>query len=167
MADGFYGSGHDVLLTGLDTPEAALQARKAAAAGKRVKYVHYDHKDGCALAPEICLGTAYFNWAPVYREAVEGARAGKYASAFVWKGPDFRDLNGEASVVGFLPGAALGEAKAQLGAFVLELARGLELFKGPLRFQDGTVFLKDGEVATDHQIWYLPQLVQGITGPSK
>lgn len=167
MADDFYRSGHDVLVTGLDTPAAALQAKKAAAAGKRVKYVHYDRKDGCELAPDICLGVAYYNWTPLYREVIEKARAGKYTSEFVWQGPDFRDLNGEASVIGFLPGAALGEAKAQLGAFVVELARGLELFKGPLRFQDGSEFLKDGETATDRQIWYLPQLVRGITGPSK
>ncbi|WP_437581013.1 BMP family lipoprotein [Sorangium sp. So ce887] len=167
VADDFYSSGFDVLMTGLDTPEAALQAKKASGAGKRVKYVHYDHKAGCDLAPGICLGVAYYNWAPLYRSAIEKARAGKYTSEFVWEGPDFRDLNGEASVVGFLPGAALGERKAQLGAFVLSLANGLDLFKGPLKFQDGTDFLKDGETATPQQIWYLPQLVRGITGPSK
>ncbi|WP_437311384.1 BMP family lipoprotein [Sorangium sp. So ce388] len=167
VADDFYSSGFDVLLTGLDTPEAALQAKKASGAGKQVKYVHYDHKAGCDLAPEICLGVAYYNWAPLYRDAIEKSRGGKYTSEFVWQGPDFRDLNGEASVVGFVPGDALGERKAQLGAFVVALANGLELFKGPLKFQDGTEFLKDGEAATPQQIWYLPQLVKGITGPSK
>ncbi|WP_437664358.1 BMP family lipoprotein [Sorangium sp. So ce1182] len=167
VADDFYSSGFDVLLTGLDTPEAALQAKKASGAGKQVKYVHYDHKAGCDLAPEICLGVAYYNWAPLYRDAIEKSRAGKYTSEFVWQGPDFRDLNGEASVVGFVPGNALGERKAQIGAFVIALANGLELFKGPLKFQDGTEFLKDGEAATPQQIWYLPQLVKGITGPSK
>ncbi|AUX32386.1 hypothetical protein SOCE836_045230 [Sorangium cellulosum] len=167
VADDFYSSGFDVLLTGLDTPEAALQAKKASGAGKKVKYVHYDHKAGCDLAPDICLGVAYYNWAPLYRDAIEKVRAGKYTSEFVWEGPDFRDLNGDASVVGFLPGNALGERKAQLGAFVLTLANGLDLWKGPLKFQDGTDFLKDGEAATPQQIWYLPQLVQGITGPSK
>ncbi|WP_441286585.1 BMP family lipoprotein [Sorangium sp. KYC3313] len=167
VSDDFIGGGFDVLMTGLDTPEAALQAKKASGAGKKVKYVHYDHRAGCDLAPEICLGVAYYNWAPLYRDAIEKARAGKYASEFVWRGPDFRDLNGASSVVGFGPGAALGEAQAPLGAFVIELANGLDLFKGPLKFQDGTEFLKDGEAATPQQIWYLPQLVRGITGPSK
>ncbi|WP_437682730.1 BMP family lipoprotein [Sorangium sp. So ce131] len=167
VADDFYGSGFDVLLTGLDTPEAAIQAKKAAAAGKKVKYVHYDHKAGCDLAPDICLGVAYYNWTPLYREAIEKARAGKYTSEFVWAAPDLKDLNGEASVIGFLPGPALGEQKAQLDAFIQALAGGLDLFKGPLKYQDGADFLKDGEPATPQQIWYLPQLVQGITGPSK
>ena len=33
-------------------------------------------------------------------------------------------------------------------------------------FQDGSVFLKDGETATDPQIWYLPQLLEGMEGQS-
>jgi simple sugar transport system substrate-binding protein len=37
---------------------------------------------------------------------------------------------------------------------------------GPLDYQDGTVFLKKGEVATDKQIWYLQQLLKGMTGQS-
>ncbi len=41
------------------------------------------------------------------------------------------------------------------------------LFKGPLNFQDGSAYLKDGEVATDEQIWYFPQLLEGMEGPSE
>jgi simple sugar transport system substrate-binding protein len=167
VADDFYNSGFDVLMTGLDTPEAAMQAKKASEGGKKVKFVHYDHKAGCDLAPDLCLGVAYYNWAPVYRDAIEKARAGKYVSEFVWVGPDFRDLNSESSSVGFLPGGALGASKAELDQFIKELAGGLELYKGPLQFQDGTDFLKAGESATPQQIWYLPQLLQGITGSSK
>jgi simple sugar transport system substrate-binding protein len=40
------------------------------------------------------------------------------------------------------------------------------LWKGPLNLQDKTVYLKDGETATDQQIWYLPQLLQGMQGQS-
>jgi len=32
--------------------------------------------------------------------------------------------------------------------------------------QDGTAYLKDGEVATDQQVWYLPQLLEGMEGQS-
>lgn len=164
VADDFYTSGFDVLITGLDTPEAAVQAKKASDGGKRARFVHYDHKAGCDLAPDLCLGVAYYNWTAPYRDAIEKARAGKYVSEFVWAGPDFRDLNGEASVVGFLPGPALKEQKAELDEFIRALGGGLELFKGPLQFQDGAEFLKAGEVATPQQIWYLPKLLGGITG---
>jgi simple sugar transport system substrate-binding protein len=167
VADDYYNGGFDVVMTGLDTPEAAVQAKKAAAGGKKARYVHYDHKSGCDLVPDQCLGVVYYNWAPLYRDIVEKSRAGKYVSEFVWKGPDYADLNGESSVVGFLPGGALGAQKAQLDEFIKALAGGLDLFKGPLQFQDGTDFLKADETATPQQIWYLPQLVKGITGKSK
>ena len=36
----------------------------------------------------------------------------------------------------------------------------------PLNLQDGTVYLADGVVATDQQIWYLPQLLEGMEGQS-
>jgi len=53
-------------------------------------------------------------------------------------------------------------------AFVKGLADGsISLFKGPLNFQDGKVYLKEGETATDLQVWYLPQLLKGMEGPSK
>jgi simple sugar transport system substrate-binding protein len=52
--------------------------------------------------------------------------------------------------------------------FIKGLADGsIHLFKGPLQFQDGKVYLKEGEVAPDLQIWYLPQLLKGMEGPSK
>jgi len=167
VADDFYNGGFDVLMTGLDTPEAAVEAKKASGSGKKVKFVHYDHKAGCDLAPALCLGVAYYNWAPLYRDIVDKAMAGKYVSEFVWKSPDYNDLNGESSVVGFLPGPALGAQKAELDEFIKALAGGLSLFKGPLKLQSGGEYLKAGETATPQQIWYLPELLQGITGTGK
>jgi simple sugar transport system substrate-binding protein len=51
-------------------------------------------------------------------------------------------------------------------AFIAELAGGLNLWTGPLNFQDGSAFLAEGETATDQQIWYLPQLLEGMEGQS-
>ena len=57
-------------------------------------------------------------------------------------------------------------AEGKLDEFIAELAGGLNLFTGPLNLQDGTPHLADGEVATDQQIWYLPQLLEGMEGQS-
>ena len=46
------------------------------------------------------------------------------------------------------------------------LTGGLNLFVGPLNLQDGKAYLKEGEKATDQQIWYLPQLLEGMEGQS-
>lgn len=57
------------------------------------------------------------------------------------------------------------ENKAKLDAFVADLGSGkVNLFTG-LNYQDGKPFLKDGEKATDKQIWSLEQLLQGNGRP--
>jgi simple sugar transport system substrate-binding protein len=64
-------------------------------------------------------------------------------------------------------GAALSaDAATAVDKFISELAGGLNLWKGPLNLQDGTAYLKDGETATPQQIWYLPQLLEGMIGQS-
>jgi simple sugar transport system substrate-binding protein len=35
-----------------------------------------------------------------------------------------------------------------------------------MNLQDGTVYLADGQVATDQEVWYLPQLMEGMEGQS-
>lgn len=44
--------------------------------------------------------------------------------------------------------------------------KGLNLWKGPIKLQDGSVYLDKGQAATDQQIWYLPQLLEGMQGQS-
>jgi simple sugar transport system substrate-binding protein len=62
--------------------------------------------------------------------------------------------------------ALSADASAKLDEFISALAGGFNLWTGPINLQDGTVYLADGEVATDQQIWYLPQLLQGMEGQS-
>jgi len=110
----------------------------------------------------------YFNWGPFYLRWIQAYLDGKYESAFEWLGPDWKDINNpDTSYVGFVKGPALSEDNAKLvDKFIEELGGGLNLWKGPLNLQDGTQYLKDGEVATDQQIWYLPQLLEGMEGQS-
>jgi simple sugar transport system substrate-binding protein len=57
---------------------------------------------------------------------------------------------------------------SQLDEFIAGLADGsIKLYMGPLNYQDGTVFLAEGEEATDEQIWYTEQLLEGMEGPSE
>jgi simple sugar transport system substrate-binding protein len=168
VADDFYNGGFDVVMSGIDTPEAAVQGKKAAQAGKKVKFVHYDLKTGCDLAPDICLGVPFYNWALPYTKAIKEAIGGKVPNEFVWLGPDWQDINADASMIGFLPGKALGENKAPLDTFIKGLGDGsINLYKGPIKLQDGTEYVKAGATATEQEIWYLPQLLQGMEGPSK
>jgi simple sugar transport system substrate-binding protein len=72
------------------------------------------------------------------------------------------------TAIGYLSGPGMtDEARPMLEAFIDELAGGLNLWTGPLNFQDGSTFLAEGETATDEQIWYLEQLLEGMEGRSE
>ena len=99
---------------------------------------------------------------------IQSVQDGKYTRQFVWASPDWKDINNaDTSVVGFKKSDGLSaDASAKLDSFISELAGGLNLFTGPMNYQDGTVFLKDGEVATDQQIWYMLANIQPlVTAP--
>lgn len=169
VANDFINSGSDVLLSGIDTTEATVEANKATEAGKPVFAIPYDFKDACAQAEKVCLGVPYFNWGPSYVKLLSDVQAGTFKQAWDWLGPDPADINNpDTSIVGFVPGAALSaENKTKLDEFTAMLLDGeLNLFTGPLNYQDGTVFVADGETADDNKIWYTEQLLEGIVGQS-
>ena len=168
VADDFYSGDFEVVLSGIDTTEVMAQARKQAAAGKAVWASPYDYVDACGEAPEICLGVPYSNWGPDYMRHIQAAIAGTWKPAFDWSGPDWKDVNNpDTSAIGFRKGEGLSaDAASKLDLFIKELADGLNLWAGPLTFQDGSVYLKEGETATDRQVWYLPQLLKGMEGQS-
>ena len=170
VAADFFNTGHDVVISGIDTTEGLIEANKMAKAGKKVWAVQYDYKGACQEGPDVCLGVPYFNWGPAYVKAVKLVIDGKWAQYWEWNGPDWKEINNaDTSAVGFVKGKALSQENAEkLDTFIKGLADGsIHLFKGPLQFQDGKVYLKEGEVATDLQVWYLPQLLKGMDGPKK
>jgi simple sugar transport system substrate-binding protein len=168
VADDFFNSGYDVVMSGIDTTEALTEAKKLHDAGKAVLAVSYDYKNNCSTAPDVCVGVPYFNWGPGIKAQVQKAESGTFKQDWQWLPPDWTNINNpDTSATGFTKGQALSSAaSAQVDQFVKELAGGLNLWKGPLNLQDGTTYLTSGTAATDQQIWYLPQLVQGMDGQS-
>ncbi len=165
----FLDGGADVVISGIDTTEALVRAGQRAAADENVWAVPYDYEDACAEAPSICLGVPFFNWGPTYVDIAESVIADEFEAEWVWFGPDWDDLNNlDTTGVGYEFGEGLTEdERARLQEFIDGLASGdIELFTGPLNWQDGTEFLGDGEEATDFDIWYAEQLLEGIEGAS-
>lgn len=168
VADDFYTNGYDVVISGIDSTEAVTEAAKFRAQGSDVYAVQYDYKAACDVAADACLGVPYFNWGVAILPMVQSVIDGTYTRQFVWQAPDWTDINNvDTSMIGFQKSAGLSEENsALLDQFISELAGGLNLWKGPMNLQDGTVFLKDGEEATPQQIWYMPQLLEGMIGDS-
>lgn len=169
VANRFFDGGYDVVISGIDTTEALVVATQKRKAGREVWAIPYDYKGACQGADEVCLGVPYFNWGPAYLTSVKAVRDGTWKQTWEWNGPDWNDINNEdTSGVGFLNGPALStEVAAKLDSFVQGLATGkINVFQGPIFYQDGTPFLVAGETASDQKVWYMPQLLKGMEGAS-
>ncbi len=169
VTNDFFDSGHDVVISGIDTTEALVRAGQRAEAGEEVWAIPYDFRGACDEAPDVCLGVPYFNWGPDYVEIVRSVVDGTFAPTWEWNGPDWTDINNpDTSMIGFEKGPGLSEeASTSLDEFIAGLADGsIELYTGPLNWQDGSPFLAEGEVADDVQLWYQEQLLEGMEGAS-
>ncbi|MGA9397986.1 MAG: BMP family ABC transporter substrate-binding protein [Anaerolineaceae bacterium] len=168
VANDFIATGYDVIISGIDTTEGLAEAKKAAAGGKEVWAIPYDFIGSCEEGKEVCLGVPYFNWGPAYVETIGKAIDGTWESNFQWNSPYWKDINdADKTAVGFVKGDALStDASGKLDDFIKKLAGGLNLWTGPINLQDGTVYLADGVVGTDQEVWYLPQLLEGMEGQS-
>lgn len=167
VADDFFNSGFDVVISGIDTTEAVAEAVKFNAQGKKVWAIPYDYAHALDEGKSVSLGVPYFNWGPSYLINIKSAMTGTWKSHFEWNGPDWKNINNpDTSAVGFTMGTLTPEASKGVTKFIGELGKGLNLWKGPLNLQDGTAYLKAGVAATDQQVWYLPQLLEGMQGQS-
>ncbi len=169
VANDFINGGSDVIISGIDTTEGIVEANKATEAGKKIYAIPYDYKAACEQAPAVCLGVPFFNWGPSYLKVISDAKAGAFKQSWDWIAPDWADLNNpDTSIVGFEKGAALSADNAtKLDAFIAKLADGsLNLYTGPLNYQDGSPFVAAGATADDKTIWYTEQLLEGVEGQS-
>jgi simple sugar transport system substrate-binding protein len=157
----FYDADRDVVISHIDTTEAVVVAGQRAANGENVWVVPYDYEGACQQAPNICLGVNYFNWGFEYLSIVEKSNNDKFINEWIWAEPNWKNM--DESMIGFKYGDGLTSAeKTKLGKFIDELEDGLNLFKGPLYFEDGSVYLEEGQSASDLDIWYTPQVLKGI-----
>ncbi|MFC1856944.1 BMP family protein [Thermodesulfobacteriota bacterium] len=169
VALNFFNTGYDVVISGIDTTEAVVVAGQKRQEGKEVWAVPYDYVGACQGASVACLGVPYFNWGPGYVDLIQSSIAGKWRSQWLWLGPDWRNINDpDTSTVGFAPGPALSAENSRLlEQFIKDLgSRQIKLFEGPLLYQDGSVFVENLKVADDNRIWYMKQLLKGMSGQS-
>jgi len=173
----FYDGGADIVLSGIDTPEATLVSGQRAEQGDRAFAVPYDFIGACDVAPDICLGVPYFNWGPAYLEEAQSVIDGTFESKWQWTSPDWDDLNNlETTAVGWISGPALSEEDAEsLDMFIAEMTAfatdpanegKIFLWEGPLNLQDGTPLAAEGEAVDELAVWFLPRLLEGMTGDS-
>jgi simple sugar transport system substrate-binding protein len=169
VAQNFFNTGYDVVVSGIDTTEALVVAGQKHKEGKQVWAIPYDYVGACKGGSNVCLGVPYFNWGPGYVGFIKDSISGAWKSKWLWLGPDWKNINDpHTSTVGFVSGPALAPSvRSKLEMFIKDLGSGkLNLFTGPMVYQNGITFLKPGELASDEQVWYMKQLLKGMTGQS-
>ena len=184
VATGFLDGGADVIISGIDTTEAITVAGQYMAEGDASYGVPYGNINGCSEAPDACLGAAYYNWGPAYLDVVQRVADGSWSQEWLWLEPKWDEINddglytdADTSVAGYKFGDALSmETIESLQAFAQEIhdfqtdpmrAGEMFLWSGPLNLQDGTALAGDGEAVTLLDIWFIPQLLEGMVGASE
>ena len=184
VATGFLDGGADVIISGIDTTEAITVTGQYMAEGDASFGVPYGNVNGCSEAPDACLGAAYYNWGPAYLDVVNRVGDGSWSQEWLWLEPKWDEINEDGlytdahtSVAGFKFGNALSmETIESLKAFAGEIeafqtdpmhAGEMFLWSGPLNLQDGTELAGDGEAVTLLDIWFVPQLLEGMVGASE
>jgi simple sugar transport system substrate-binding protein len=178
VANSFLDSGADVIISGIDTTEAIVVAGQRASEGERAFAIPYGNINGCSEAPDACLGVAYYNWGPAYLNTVQQVVDGTWEQTWELLEPDWTDINAPAtSVIGYINGDGLPAENvepletflAEMSAFMTDSANddAIYLWEGPLNLQDGTELAAEGEFVPVLDIWFLPQLLEGMTGASE
>jgi basic membrane lipoprotein Med (substrate-binding protein (PBP1-ABC) superfamily) len=169
VATNFFDTGVDVILSGIDTTEGIDVAGQRADRGDTVWAVPYDYEGSCDNAPDICLGVPYFNWGPSYLETAQAVQAGTWTQSWDWNPPIWDALTDNTQThVGWINGPGMAsDLQVNLDSFIAGLASGdINVWTGPINLQDGSEYVGAGAAATDDEIWYLPQLLAGMEGPS-
>ena len=184
VATGFLDGGADVIISGIDTTEAITVAGQYMAEGDTSYGVPYGNVNGCSEAPDACIGAAYYNWGPAYLDVVNRVVDGSWSQEWLWLEPKWDEINddgyytdSDTSVSGFKLGDGLSmETIESLNAFAAQIeafqndpmhAGEMFLWSGPLNLQDGTELAGDMEAVSLLDIWFLPQLLEGMTGASE
>ncbi len=153
-ANSLISAGADVIQH-LASDTAALQAAEA----KGVFSIGYQN-DQLSFAPKYGLTSMMINWGPIYATSVQKIIDGTWKPGEIWFGL-------KEGVVGTGPyGPAVPDsAKASVADIQAKIISGeIQIWKGPVVDQAGTVQIPAGEVWTDAQILNMNYFVKGIEG---
>jgi basic membrane protein A len=147
--------GVDVILQHTDSTAPLAEAAKTPGV-----YGFGQGSDMAEYKPSPRISAIIDNWAPYYIKRVQAVIDGTWASEGFWGGIG----DGEV-VIGEITDAVPAEVKAEAEAVRDSIGSGAyHPFTGPLNKQDGSVFLADGEVASDEQLVSMNFYLEGMKG---
>ncbi len=146
--------GVDVLLQHTDSTAPQAKAREA---GNVITFGQGSDMSSFAPMPRVC--STIDNWAPYYIRRVGEVLDGTWKSEATWGGIDSGMVK-----IGEISTAVPAGVRAEAIRLREDIGSGkVHPFTGPLNKQDGSVFLADGERATDGELHSMTFYVEGIT----
>ena len=147
--------GVDVFMQHTDSTAPLAKAQEAGVLG------FGQASDMSSFAPAPRISSIVDNWSPYYIKRVGQVLDGSWKSEGTWAGIG----DGEV-VIGEITETVPAEVKAEAEALKAQIASGeYHPFTGPLKKQDGSDWLADGQKATDEELSGMNFYVEGITAP--
>ncbi|MCA8878863.1 MAG: BMP family ABC transporter substrate-binding protein [Rhodobacteraceae bacterium] len=116
--------------------------------------------DMAEFKPTPRVSSIIDNWAPYYIERVQAVMDGTWESVSTWDG-----IKEGMVQIGEITDAVPEDVATKARTMMDDIASGTyHPFTGPLNKQDGTVWLKDGEVADDGTLLGMNFYVEGLEG---
>lgn len=149
-AKALFDQGADIIVQHTDST-APLQV-----AEERGLHGFGQSSDMLKFAPNAQLTANTDNWGPYYVERVKAVLDGTWKAGDVWLG--IKDGAVKLSPFTNMP----DDVKAMAEATVKKIAGGWNPFTGPVAKQDGSEWLKEGQVATDAELLGMNFYVKGV-----
>ena len=151
-ASALIAEGVDVILQHTDSTAPQAKAQEAGI------YTFGQASDMAAYKPKPRISSIIDNWTPYYIERVQAVLDGKWESKASWTG-----IKEGTVKIGEITEAVPAEVKAEAEALEARIADGsYHPFTGPLKKQDGSDWLADGQAATDAELAGMNFFVEGI-----
>ena len=148
--------GVDVIASHTDS--TAVLAEAAKTGGKVIGFGQAS--DMAEYKPSPRVSSIIDNWGPYYINRVGALLDGSYQQADAWEG-----IAGGEVLIGEITDAVPAEVKAEAVALRDAIAAGTyHPFAGPLKKQDGSDWLAEGQTAPDGDLLGMNFFVEGITG---
>ena len=137
--------------------EIAKEGGKAFGFGQASDMAAFAQNDDGMPGPRIA--SIIDDWSPYYVKRVGALMDGTYEQTDSWGGMPEGEV-----VIGEITDAVPADVKAEAEAMIAAITAGeYHPFTGPMNKADGSVFLAEGEVATDAQLLTMDFYIEGIT----
>ncbi|MGR3570926.1 BMP family ABC transporter substrate-binding protein [Brevirhabdus sp.] len=147
--------GADVILQHTDSTAPQAAAEKAGNV-----YTFGQASDMAEYKPKPRISSIIDNWAPYYIERTRAVMDGTWTSTDTWDG-----IKEGMVKIGEITDAVPAELRAEAEALKDSIASGeVHPFTGPLKKQDGSDWLAEGETADDATLASMNFYVEGLTG---